>query len=133
MEVFYPAGDGERRWVIEVLEPVRDASSERVDPPAEGQVYATTRLRVGNQDTAATASLGELQFNAVTASGALIDGQAAACPTGGGTPLDLSASLGPAEVAEGEVCWVVPAADLAGLLLGIESTEVAGRIHIAVN
>ncbi|MEL6983061.1 MAG: hypothetical protein AAFO29_11610, partial [Actinomycetota bacterium] len=66
---------------------------------------------------------------AITSSGTVIDRASNSC-TITEPALDFAAVLGEAGVAEGVVCWVVPAADYDGLLLGIESTQVSGRIHI---
>ncbi|MEL6985356.1 MAG: hypothetical protein AAFO29_23185, partial [Actinomycetota bacterium] len=64
VEVFYPLGDGEQRFVIQVLEPLRDASGQADGAaPAEGQRFAVTRVRVANQ-SATDASVSDLRFNA---------------------------------------------------------------------
>ncbi len=129
VEIFYPTDDAEQRFVVEVLESVRDASaSAEGTPPADGQRFAVTTVRVANQ-SAADASVSELRFNAVTASGEVLDRESNACAITE-PALDFAAVLGQAGVAEGIVCWVVPAEDYDGLMLGIESTQVSGRIHI---
>lgn len=129
VEVFYPLGDGEQRFVIQVLEPLRDASGQAAaEAPAEGERFAVTRVRVANQSPT-DASVSDLRFNAITASGTVIDRAGNSCAITE-PALDFAAVLGEAGVAEGVVCWVVPAADYDGLLLGIESTQVSGRIHI---
>ncbi len=129
VEIFYPTADAEQRFVVEVLEPVRDASALADGaPPADGQRFAVTRVRVANQ-SAADASVSDLRFNAVTASGQVLEQDSDGCAITE-PALDLAAVLGQAGVAEGVVCWVVPAEDYDGLLLGIESTQVSGRIHI---
>lgn len=131
VEIFYPDGDTEQRFIIEVLEPVRDASGEAdAEPPGDGELFAVTRVRVTNQ-TSADAPVADLRFNAVTAAGDVIDREATACSVTE-PPLDFAITLGQAGVAEGAVCWVVPAGSFDGLLLGIESTQVDGRIHISL-
>ena len=131
VEVFYPDGDVNQRWVVEVLEPVRDVTAESAQTPEGGDVFAATRIRVRNQDGADGASLGDLAFNAVTAEGEVIERSANACSVPG-DDLDFGASLALGAQAEGSVCWEVPAGALGGLLLGIESDKVAGRVHIAL-
>ncbi|MGH1493677.1 MAG: hypothetical protein ACRBK7_30495 [Acidimicrobiales bacterium] len=130
--VFYPDGDVNQRWVVEVLEPVRDASAEFGGGPEAGDVFAATRVRVRNESGVDGASLSDLSFNAVNASGELInreDNQCAAAQDDLG--YDASVSLG--TVLEGTVCWEIPAGELDGLKLGIESSKVAGRVHIALD
>jgi hypothetical protein len=131
VEVFYPDGDVDQRWVIEVLEPVRDASAEAAAPPGGGNVFAVTRVRVRNQDGVEGASLTDLSFNAVTADGEVIERQTTACSTAD-DGLDFGAILSVGAEAEGSVCWEVPAAALNGVLLGIESAKVGGRVHISL-
>jgi hypothetical protein len=130
VEISYEAGDSDRLWVVEVLEPVRDASADgTTSAPGAGDAFAATRVRVRNQAVDLSAPLGELKFNAVTADGDVIDREANAC-TVSADPFDFAAALPPSGTIEGTVCWEVPVESLGGLLLGIESTEVTGRVHI---
>lgn len=130
VEISYGAGDADRQWVVEVLEPVRDASAEATSVPDDGEVFAATRIRIRNEAAELSAPLGELQFNAVTPDGEVIDRADNDCSVG--DDLDFGAALPPSGSVEGTVCWQTPAEALGGLLLGIESTEVGGRVHIAL-
>ena len=130
--VFYPDGDTDQRWVIEVLEPVRDATAELTSvQPAAGQVFAATRVRVRNESGIDGASVGDLEFNTVTAAGQVIERNASPCPQLA-DELDDTASVALGTGVEGGLCWEIPAGELDGLLLGIESAKVAGRVHIAL-
>ncbi len=130
--VFYPDGDTDQRWVIEVLEPVRDATAELTSvQPAAGQVFAATRVRVRNESGTDGASVGDLEFNTVTAAGQVIERNASPCPPLA-DELDDTASVALGTGVEGGLCWEIPAGELDGLLLGIESAKVAGRVHIAL-
>jgi hypothetical protein len=131
VEVFYPDGGVDQRWVVEVLEPVRDVTAESAEIPEGGDVFAAIRIRVRNQDGVDGASLGDLHFNAVTAAGEVIEREANSCSIPG-ADLDFGASLALVAQTVGAVCWEVPPAALAGLLLGLESDKVAGRVHIAL-
>ncbi len=131
VEVFYLTDAGEQRWVVEVLAPARDATAESSAALDQGQILAAASVRVSNQNAELSAPMAQLRFNAVTADGQLIARDGAICPELGGG-LDGAATLPPAGVIEGVVCWPVAAGDLGGLLLGIESTEVSGRIHITL-
>lgn len=128
VEISYGAGDADRQWVVEVLEPVRDASADGASAPEAGEVFAATRLRVRNEAADRSAPLGELRFNAVTGDGDVVDRETDGCSVG--DDLDVGAALPPSGAIEGTVCWQVPDGALTGLLLGIESTEVGGRVHI---
>ncbi|MGI9594647.1 MAG: hypothetical protein ACR2QK_00725, partial [Acidimicrobiales bacterium] len=134
--VFYPDDGTDQRWVVEVLEPVRDATSEIVSSdsvagPETGDVFAATRIRVRNESGVDGASLDDLDFNAVNAAGAVIVRAENQCSVSV-DDIDYSASVGIGTQVEGNVCWSIPAADLAGLMLGIESDKVAGRVHISL-
>ncbi|MEM9564275.1 MAG: hypothetical protein AAGA93_16755 [Actinomycetota bacterium] len=131
VEVFYITDAGEQRWVVEVLAPARDATAETTAALDAGQILAATSVRVRNQSAELPAPLAQLRFNAVTADDRLIARDGVICPELAGG-LDGAATLPPAGVVEGVVCWPMTAADLGGLLLGIESTEVSGRIHITL-
>ncbi len=134
--VFYPDGEIDQRWVVEVLEPVQDATDEiagdgSVAGPEAGQIFASTRIRVLNENGVEGASLDDLQFNAITSDGRVIERTANSCSVSL-DDLDYTASVGIGTEVEGDVCWSIPAGDLDGLMLGIESDKVAGRVHIAL-
>lgn len=132
--VFYPDGDTDQRWVVEVLEPVRDVTAEIVTDdsvagPEAGEIFAATRIRVRNEAGVDGASLDDLDFNAVNAAGEVIDRESNQCSFSV-NDLDYAASVGLGTQVEGAVCWELPASDLDGLRLGIESDKVSGRVHI---
>ncbi|MEM7323619.1 MAG: hypothetical protein AAF531_11090 [Actinomycetota bacterium] len=126
--VFYPDGGAEQRWIIEVLEPVRDASADTAGAD-EGQMLAATRIRVTNDGGTDGAGLGDLSFNLVDASNTLVIRTENACPPGV-DDFAYDAAVAIEDSVEGQVCWAIPAGDLAGLKLGIESSKVQGRVHI---
>jgi hypothetical protein len=134
VSVFYPDDDGQQNWVIEVVEPVRDATAEITeaggDAPPDGQVYAAARVRVLNESGPAdTTSLDDLEFNAVNSDGDVIIRADNACPVVDGA-LDYGASVPVEDSTEGDVCLTIASGDLDGLVLGVGSTKVAGRVHI---
>ena len=125
--VFYPDDDGvDQSWVIEVLEPISGGEGGE-----DGEVFASTMVRVRNDGGADGASLGDLRFNAVTASGDLIVREDNECSSTA-QDLEYDASVALNGEVEGLVCWSIPEEDLSGLLLGVESEQVAGRVHIAL-
>ncbi len=131
--VFYPDGEVDQRWIVQILEPVRDATQEIVDggsnPPADGEIFAAARVRVLNESGVEGASLAALQFNAVSSGGDVIirgDNQCSFSLE----DLDYAASVPIGAEVEGDVCWSITPEQLNGLLLGLESQEVAGRVHI---
>lgn len=130
--VFYPDGEANQRWIVEVLEPVRDATADYGTAPADGEIFAATRIRVRNESGVDGASLSDLEFNAVNAAGELIRREDNECGTTA-TDLVYDAAVNLGTVLEGTVCWEIPAADVAGLKLGVESNKVGGRVHIALN
>jgi hypothetical protein len=127
--VFYPDGDTDQRWVIQVTEPVAAGTGDLASGDADGNVYAVARVQVRNESGSEGALLSDLHFNAVNAAGELIDRQANPCPATA-EDLDYGAAVGVGEEVVGSVCWIVPAGDLEGLKLGLESDKVAGRVHI---
>ena len=127
--VFYPDGDTDQRWVIQVTDPVAVGTGDLASGDADGNVYAVARVQVRNESGSEGALLSDLHFNAVNAAGELIDRQANPCPASA-EDLDYGAAVGVGEEVVGSVCWVVPAGDLDGLKLGLESDKVAGRVHI---
>ena len=133
--VFYPDGGADQRWVIEVLEPVRDATQEIIDGgstgPEAGKIFAATRVRVRNEAGSDAASLTDLRFNAVNNAAELIDREIDKCSFSI-EDLEYTAMVNIGEEVEGDVCWSIPASELNGLKLGLESEKVAGRVHIAL-
>lgn len=130
--VFYPDGDVDQRWIVEVLEPVQDVTEQFQSggqAPAAGDAFVATRIRVLNEAGVEGASVGDLRFNLVDQDGNVVVRTDAPCP---GAPDDLNfAATVPLEGSvEGLVCWTVPQGDLARLVLGIESLRVDGRVHI---
>ena len=125
--VFYPDADVEQRWIVEVLEPVRDVSEEFENDGS--LMLAATRVRVTNDSGVEGASLDDLRFNLVDAAGAVIVRTDNSCPPGV-DDFGYAASVAVQDSVEGTVCWAIPSADLAGLILGIESSKVQGRVHI---
>ncbi len=129
--VFYPDGDTDQRWVIEVLDPVSVGAGDLAAGSDDGDVYAVTRVRVRNESGSDGASIGDLRFNAVNGNGDLINREDNPCPSTA-DDLNYNASVAVGADVTGSVCWELPAADLDGLKLGLESEKVAGRVHISL-
>ncbi len=125
--VFYPDAGVEQRWIVEVLEPVRDVSDEFDSDDA--QMLTATRIRVTNDSGVDGASLEDLRFNLVDGSDSLVVRTDNSCPPGV-DDFGYNASVAVGDSVEGTVCWAIPSGDLAGLKLGIESSKVQGRVHI---
>ncbi|MEM7273945.1 MAG: hypothetical protein AAF547_12745 [Actinomycetota bacterium] len=129
--VFYPDSGADQRWIVEVLEPARDASEELSiggDLPADGQQYVATRIRIRNDAGIDGAMVSDLRFNLVD-EGAVLVRTDAPCPAAA-DDLDYAAAVPLGEAVEGTVCWTAPIGELDRLLLGIESSKVEGRVHI---
>jgi hypothetical protein len=135
--VFYEdeAASEQLRWVIQLLEPVADQTDDLVGggatPPADGEVLAQTRVRVTFQSGPAPGQLSDLRLNSVGPSRTTFDQAGNACPaTAEG--LNLAASLQPGEAVEGDLCWQVPAGELAELKLAVEAGPAEGTVHLAL-
>ena len=134
VQVYYTAGDGNsRRWVIEIVELALDIGAEVNNRAAQsGNTFAIARLRIRNQAPAMDAPLAELRFDAVGPDGTVVEREASSCAPSADS-LDSGAILSRGDSIEGTVCWEVPVLVVAELLLGVESTEVTGRVHIRLH
>jgi hypothetical protein len=126
----------ERRWVIEVVTPVADATQDLVnnaaaEPPPAGEVFALARVRVTYQSGPGPAQLSDLQLNSVGSSTDKFDQASDACPAVT-EPLDLAGSLNQLEAVEGNVCWRIPAEELSSLNLAVEAGPAAGTVHLSL-
>lgn len=126
----------QRRWVIQVLAPVADASQQLVadgtaQAPGQGEVLALTRVRVTYQSGPEPGSLADLRFKAVgTAPGTVFD-ESVACPPA--APLDGAAQVKVLDSAEGDLCWRIPQSELATLKLAVEAEAADGTVHMELN
>jgi hypothetical protein len=143
--VFYDGEtEGEElRWVIEVLEPVADRSSDTpsadspsgddggttTTPPAEAEVSATTRVRVTFQSGPAPGQLSDLRLNSAGSSGTTFDLSTNACPSLS-DGLDVGAALQPSESVEGDLCWQVPGGELGDLKLAVQAGPAEGTVFM---
>jgi len=126
----------QRRWVIQVLAPVADATEQLVgagtaSAPGQGEVLALARVRITYQSGPEPGSLSDLRFKAVGGAPGTVFDAAAACPAG--IPLDEAAQVEVLASAEGELCWRVPQAELATLKLAVEAEAADGTVHMELN
>ncbi|MEZ5407828.1 MAG: hypothetical protein R2761_07375 [Acidimicrobiales bacterium] len=126
----------QRRWVIQVLAPVVDATQQLVDAgtasaPGQGEVLALARVRITYQSGPEPGSLSDLRFKAVGAApGTVFDG-GASCPAA--SPLDEAAQVEVLDSAEGDLCWRIPQGELATLKLAVEAEAADGTVHMELS
>ncbi len=115
-----------QRWLVKP-EPLatEEATALAEAASGDGESYAASRLIVLNQEGSDAAELDQLLFSAVSDSGDIYE--AVDCPAGQPLP---SGQVALTEQAEGVLCWLVPNDAVDGLMLGIQSTEVPGTIHV---
>lgn len=126
------------RWTVRVSEPVADATSSIVgvnefnEAPAAGYVYALIPVEVTFKTGSADAVITDLSFNALGASGELFTVRSSYC---GVVPneLSMSAGIAPGDRIVGNLCWAVPASDVASLKLVIQAEGVAGAVYVDLN
>jgi hypothetical protein len=135
--VFYDNSAGEElRWVVQVLDPVEDATQQLVSeaaatPPSDGEVYAQTRVRLTYQSGPDSGDATELHLAAIGNDGEQLTTDDAGCPNVL-DPLDTAVSLDPAGAVEGNLCWQVPAAELGDLTLAVEAAPADGTVHLSL-
>ena len=127
----------QQRWIIQVLSPVVDGTSQltadgAADAPSGEEVFALTRVRVTYEVGPGAGDMSDLFLNSMGPSLTRFTQAEQGCPTVP-EPLDLTASLQPAESIEGNICWRVPAAELAQLRLAVEARLVDGTVFLALN
>ncbi len=126
----------QRRWVIQVLAPVVDATQQLVGAgtaaaPGQGEVLAQTRVRITYQSGPEPGSLSDLRFKAVGAAPGTVFDAAVACPAA--APLDEAAQVTVLDSAEGDLCWRIPQGELATLKLAVEAEAADGTVHMELN
>lgn len=126
----------QRRWVIQVLAPVADATQQLVgagtaSAPGQGEVLAQTRVRITYQSGPEPGSLSDLRFKAVGAASGTVFDAAVACPAA--APLDEAAQVKVLDSAEGDLCWRIPQGELATLKLAVEAEAADGTVHMELN
>ena len=133
--VYYPVADSddERRWVIQIVEPVSDRTEQLVADrgavaPEAGSVLAATTVRITYRDGPTPGPAGDLKMTSVGPSLVLFD-SAARCQ-GLTEQLDQNVGLEPGQAIEGELCWEIPEGDLAELKLAIEAGPVEGMVFV---
>lgn len=126
----------QRRWVIQVLAPVADATQQLVGAgtaaaPGQGEVLALTRVRVTYQSGPEPGSLSDLRFKAVGGAPGTVFDESVACPAA--APLDPAAQVKVLDSAEGDLCWRIPQGELATLKLAVEAEAADGTVHMELN
>ncbi len=118
-----PTDEGESEvWMLQVRSPAETADA------GGDLVEVTSRVRVRNDSTSGDLSASGLRFVLVSADGSTATTAAPTCSEG--DDLNRQTAIEPGRDIEGNVCWTVPAAQATGALLGIESVEAAGRVHV---
>lgn len=130
------ATNEQRRWVIQVLAPVADATQQLVSAgtasaPGQGEVLAQVRVRITYQSGPEPGSLSDLRFKAVGGAPGTEFDAAAACPAA--APLDEAAQVTVLDSAEGDLCWRIPQGELATLKLAVEAEAADGTVHMELN
>ena len=125
IKINYPTDDGDQTWVLEVAEPatVLDAG--------DGDREVMAKLRLRNESESRSVALSELRFNLVSSDGGAVINVNDGCSAG--DDLDTNTALEPGGQAAGALCWTVPEAQAGGSLLGVESTQVLGRVHVSLS
>ncbi|MGI9611772.1 MAG: hypothetical protein ACR2QO_02600 [Acidimicrobiales bacterium] len=133
--VYYPVADSddERRWVIQIVEPVSDRTEQLVADrgaaaPGAGSVLAATTVRITYRDGPVPGPAGDLKMTSIGSSLVLFN-SADRCQ-GLTEQLDQNVGLEPGQAIEGELCWEIPEGDLADLKLVIEAGPVEGTVFV---
>ena len=133
--VYYPdaASGDERRWVIQILEPVSDRTEEFVAErgaaaPDAGSVLAVTTVRVTYRSGPTPGPVDELSMASIGSSLELFDAETSC--TGVTDELDRTVGLEPGQAIEGDLCWEIPEGDLEDLKLAIEARPVEGMVFV---
>ncbi len=126
----------QRRWVIQVLTPVVDATQQLVgagtaSAPGQGEVLAQTRVRITYQSGPEPGSLSDLRFKAVGAAPGTLFDAAVACPAA--APLDAAAQVMVLDSAVGDLCWRIPPGALATPTLAGAAAAADGTVHMELN
>jgi len=127
----------QQRWVIEVLSPVSDGTTQFVDgagadAPLEPEILAFTRVRVTYQSGPAPGVLGGLFFHAIGSTGTeytMADNGCSAVLE----PFDFDAEVQLEGSIEGNLCWRIPASELGGLKLAVQADSADGTVHLSLS
>ena len=118
-----PVGDGDNEvWMLQVREPASTADL------GNDLVEVTSRLRIRNDSADGAISASDLRFVLVSADGSSGTTAVASCTAG--DDLSLDEEIEPGKDIEGNVCWTVPTDQASGALLGVESVNAGGRVHV---
>ena len=126
-----------RSWIIEVLEPARDATQDIMDenqfndPPPSGEVFAVAKIKITYQDGPAPGSVSELNLKAVGPSAVVLTWFGNYC---GVVPdnLETSAELFPGGSTEGNICWSTDSGDIGALTMLVDTFVADGEIYISL-
>lgn len=129
VEVFYDDGGIERRWNVQVIEPVRATGDQA---RSGGEAGAAARIRVRYTDGTEPGPLSQLHFSVIDGSGTRHPPDPGRCGSETGH-LDLQLALAPGEAGEGLVCWAAPASQVANLVLAVEAEPAQGVAYLALD
>lgn len=135
--VFYndTATGEERRWVVQVVEPIVDDTRSLVDergatPPPDDLVLAVARVRVAYQAGPTPGVPADLELSAIGPDQVLLAPDQ--CSTEVTEPLDTQVELAPGQALEGELCWQLPPSELDSMRLAVQAAPVDGAVFLAL-
>ncbi len=128
-------GGEQARWVVQVTGPAVDstnavlAESTSNQVPDEGSIYITIPIRLTYKSGPAPVRISDLQFKGLGPSARVLTESGDSC---GSVPdgIDHATELFPGGVVEGNVCWMAPAGDIAGMKLIVEVVAAQGAVYI---
>lgn len=131
-------GGEQSRWVVQVTGPASDstnavlAESTSNKVPAEGSIYISVPIRLTYKSGPAPVRVSELQFKGLGPSARVLTESGDSCGT---VPegIDHATELFPGGVIEGNICWMAPAGDIAGMKLIVEVVAAQGAVYINVS
>ncbi|MFV0525187.1 MAG: hypothetical protein ACK5RL_11885 [Acidimicrobiales bacterium] len=127
----------QRRWIVQILEPLTDGTSDLVTaaaaaPPAADQAYAVTRARVTYQAGPVPGDTSNLVLGLSDPDGTRYTLGDNACPTPPADALDQAASRAPGGMVEGARCWQVPVQAVGTMALTVEAGPASGTVYMGL-
>ncbi len=116
-----PDSGASTEWTIQVVSAPVDTS------PGGDDAQATVGLQVSLDTADGPKSLSDLSFTSVAADGSKTSSGGCDAVV---SPLPEDRSVAVGETVEGEVCWEVPATDLASLAMMVEVEGIDGQVHL---
>ncbi len=128
-------GGEQARWVVQVTGPAVDstnavlAESTSNQVPDEGSIYISIPIRLTYKSGPAPVRVSDLQFKGLGPSARVLTESGDSC---GSVPggIDHATELFPGGVVEGNVCWMAPVGDIAGMKLIVEVVAAQGAVYI---